>query len=1173
MRATDKHVDLDELEIWHADSSELSAQLLKRREEITEHLKECSACSDLAETHVMILGQQGSSSSHGPCPDIDAWLKLAAGLVSEQDKDRLLGHAANCEACARVLKEAIAALDTGEPEDEIQSLQSSTESWQVMQARNLHALSKNKGNVIWPVQKMKMRAFPAIKWQVYTLAAAIVLAASLGLWYRSIQSPDTLIAKAYDARRTTDLLLPGTHPVPLYSPGRDIQGIQEWPALLQAKLRAQEALEKNSGSPYWHQVLGRVFILQSDPKSALSEFQLAVTKDQNLKRIQFDLGTAYFELGDESRDSSNYGYAADAFSLFLEKNGDDVSALVDRALCWQRMGIKNLALDDLNRALKDERRADWRKAIQNLIDQTNQLHSDRDSPSLQLPEFGTGDLSWVPDRSDSDNYEEDLGILLQNSHYPLVWENNARIERLVEVGKRHNDAWLIDWLHSPRTRRSIKADRLLAAAVRSNSSGNAEEALGFAAQSRRLYSQTGNQAGEARAELEQIYAFQRMGREKDCLHQSSDGFLRKATSHYSQLQTWLFLEQGACLFSTGSTSTSLEAIEHAIQNAAAAHLPILYERAQGFLAGYYTQKGMTEMGWRADVDGLRFCDRFRCPPVREYQFLADLIDASVALGLKKLSVFFAALSASRASDTGNLQLVAYSLEVLGKRYLDAGEVRQAQQVFSKADKTLSLLGDNSTIRTYRADWVADRSQLLALQGRHDLALANLSSALREIQATQSLMVQINYWSRRALLEDQSRHAVESVGSARNAIGCGDQVLSSIRKPSDRRAWQSNVKLAYLTLVEALLDAGKNEQALKEWEAFRSIADSSMPPSPHTNPSDGIPASWVVSDQDTLVFARLNRRYVRFSMLPRERSVHAVALPIDPDALDQLARTFSLLCADPRSQISEIRALGTQLYRILFLENEDAVGRNLRIEPGPILERLPFGALTTPQGQYLAESSSISLLPEFWTLRTHGAFQPLSQSADLLILHPKYLSLPGLRIPENYDETSELIKRFPNATVTSGNQDLDEISRLLVSTEVFHFVGHASGNDQSSLLLLGYDADHHPVSLSAEFLNGVKLSKCRLIVLAACSTAEGGSRSLQLNFDLPDAFLKAGASHVAATLWPVDSVATKELVLAFYDQLLKGKSYSAALSIAEGQVRTRIEFQHPYFWSGFDIFET
>ena len=101
------------------------------------------------------------------------------------------------------------------------------------------------------------------------------------------------------------------------------------------------------------------------------------------------------------------------------------------------------------------------------------------------------------------------------------------------------------------------------------------------------------------------------------------------------------------------------------------------------------------------------------------------------------------------------------------------------------------------------------------------------------------------------------------------------------------------------------------------------------------------------------------------------------------------------------------------------------------------------------------------------------------------------------------------------------------------------------------------------------------------------------------FGLPTAFLKAGASAVLSTLWPVNDIATRLLLEKFYQLLKAGMLPTQALQQAQIWLRDlskelapevsdairftqqgqsspaddKLPFQHPYYWAGFQIHRT
>ena len=85
-----------------------------------------------------------------------------------------------------------------------------------------------------------------------------------------------------------------------------------------------------------------------------------------------------------------------------------------------------------------------------------------------------------------------------------------------------------------------------------------------------------------------------------------------------------------------------------------------------------------------------------------------------------------------------------------------------------------------------------------------------------------------------------------------------------------------------------------------------------------------------------------------------------------------------------------------------------------------------------------------------------------------------------------------------------------------------------------------------------------------VVLSACRTGEGEVVPGEGVIGLGWAFLRTGASGVAATLWKVDDGAAEALSTALHRRLAAGDDTVAALAAARREARARNP--HPAFWA-------
>ena len=142
--------------------------------------------------------------------------------------------------------------------------------------------------------------------------------------------------------------------------------------------------------------------------------------------------------------------------------------------------------------------------------------------------------------------------------------------------------------------------------------------------------------------------------------------------------------------------------------------------------------------------------------------------------------------------------------------------------------------------------------------------------------------------------------------------------------------------------------------------------------------------------------------------------------------------------------------------------------------------------------------------------------------------------------------------------------------------LLHFATHAWADSEdpalASLALSAYDADGRPVDgvLRLHDITGLAL-QADLVVLSACETGLGREIAGEGPVSLSQAFLRAGARAVLATLWPVPDSSTAALMREFYRQLLEAKRDPAtALRLAQAEVRAIERWSDPYYWAGFQL---
>jgi CHAT domain-containing protein len=149
-----------------------------------------------------------------------------------------------------------------------------------------------------------------------------------------------------------------------------------------------------------------------------------------------------------------------------------------------------------------------------------------------------------------------------------------------------------------------------------------------------------------------------------------------------------------------------------------------------------------------------------------------------------------------------------------------------------------------------------------------------------------------------------------------------------------------------------------------------------------------------------------------------------------------------------------------------------------------------------------------------------------------------------------------------------------LSAALADYRIVHFATHGLLNsarpERSALVLSLVDEqgrDQDGLLRLSEIYN-LRLP-ADVVVLSACQTALGKQVRGEGLVGLTRGFMHAGAARVVASLWPVDDLATAELMTRFYRGMLEeGRPAAAALREAQLDMSRSPRWRAPYYWAGF-----
>ncbi len=185
-----------------------------------------------------------------------------------------------------------------------------------------------------------------------------------------------------------------------------------------------------------------------------------------------------------------------------------------------------------------------------------------------------------------------------------------------------------------------------------------------------------------------------------------------------------------------------------------------------------------------------------------------------------------------------------------------------------------------------------------------------------------------------------------------------------------------------------------------------------------------------------------------------------------------------------------------------------------------------------------------------------------------------------RLPSTQYEAEAIVGLLPRdsffkATGFDASREV-ATSEFLRDYGIIHFATHSILDQEhpglSGVVLSMFDRNGNPVEgfLRLHDIYNLDLP-VDMVVLSACESYLGKEFRGEGLVGLVRGFMYAGADRVVASLWKVDDLATKELMVRFYRALMvDGKAAVAALRDAQIQMLETPEWRSPFYWAAFIV---
>jgi len=335
-------------------------------------------------------------------------------------------------------------------------------------------------------------------------------------------------------------------------------------------------------------------------------------------------------------------------------------------------------------------------------------------------------------------------------------------------------------------------------------------------------------------------------------------------------------------------------------------------------------------------------------------------------------------------------------------------------------------------------------------------------------------------------------------------------------------------------------------------------------------------------------------------------------------IDTALNLFRQYVRDSHAPLTQVKSSARDLNKIVMQPIRQLLGNThkILISPDGTLNLIPFEALVDENDQFLVENYSFTYLTSGRDLlRLQNSFP--SQQPPVVMADP-YFERPGeiASIPSQINVANSHITRsidlsqqkFPplpgtaeearaiapllGITPVIGSSASKGTIQQLNSPKILHIATHGffeiipkNEENQSTLadnplllsgLVLAGFKNHQAGGnengiLTALETTALNLVGTKLVVLSACDTGMGKDITGEGLYGLRRALIIAGSESQVISLWKVDDLATKDLMVDYYKGVLANQGRSEALRQTQlHMLRGEFgqEYQHPYYWAAF-----
>jgi len=981
--------------------------------------------------------------------------------------------------------------------------------------------------------------------------------------------------------------------------------------------------------------IGQFYFVERKFDQAVDQFQKALALEPNNAKIHADLGAALLEEGKSLESPDGKGIQIFAESLThlnkaLDLDSTNLGALFNRALLHEQMGLLAQAGNDWRRYLEVESNSKWaEEARQNLQlveekqEKTSYNKEQIFKEFLKSYESHETDTSWrivssYHNRSGNVVVERLLDSYLEGTERGQNDEAQRNLQMLSYVAEleeqKVGDRFFSDLVQfymfsNAKQRAAAIAARLL---MKESYDGwgkfTVHRNLSLFTKAKELFDESKNFSESQVATYWIAFCHFRLHSQGE-----SNQILERLLSACEN-RRYLWLEARGLYLKSAiefEVNEHSKAVDFALQCSELAEQTddqIGLLNAAGSLIEYYRYLGNYAKALRYVHRSIPLVTSISLDPIQGARHYSTVASAFATVGLYAAAEAYQREAMRLAVKSGAKAVMTYNYAFLGEINGKMGNVEEGLRNVRLAFQMAESNSNDSADRSSMAYFSLQMGNIYREIGDYDEALAHYTRSI-DLYENLSFPTHLFQAYKGRLLcyvaQQQDELAKEEISKT---LSMAEKYREQIKEENNRNTFfdveqsvydvaanfaysrldNSEEAFNYLELARArsLLDLLKADSEIlaKIREPEVVIKDVSRPLT-LSQLRSGLPEGVQI-----LQYAVLEDK-VLIWLISRETHT-VVASAIARTELSKRVARYLQVTSTPNENERQIELqLAKELFGILITPVQPGLSKDKQIciIPDKMLEYLPFPALISPvSGRYLIEDYSLlrSPSPSVFIAATQSATERVKSKREKLLSvgNPRFDRAAFPDLPDLPSARSEAVKsaEYYDAAVQLIDSEAgpvrvkDEMQRA----EVIHLALHSALDADVPLrskLVLAKSADDRSTSaqsvLYAYEIYNLKLPGSRLLVLSACQTGAERYYGGEGTASLARAFLAAGVPLVVASLWPVDSTATEQLMVSFHRHRKQEQIPAVdALTKAQRDMLSNPDarFRRPYYWAAFTV---